>query len=105
MVARMTEPTGPDILRSLAARIQRSGEPGLIRELHELADQWESERIQHQKIAAGLEALRKMKVDLLERDRKWWQDNAIGRRKKSVARKSGDLRSGSQRPAAPIGSS
>jgi hypothetical protein len=52
------------------------------------ADAWEAERIDRAALAEKL-ALAQKRVEVLEQDRRWWQENAIKRRKRAEARRSG----------------
>lgn len=98
----MADTPGPNTLRALA-----TGQPvpvtlAEIDVLFAHADAWEAERVNRVALAKQLDferltngrlteqlAAAQKRVDLLEQDRKWWQANAIKRRKRAATRQSG----------------
>ena len=84
----MADPTSPETLRALVAGLQTPATQAVIDALLAHAEAWAGERVER----AGLEeqlAVAQKRVEVLEQDRKWWQDNAIKRRKRAEARRSG----------------
>jgi sulfur relay (sulfurtransferase) DsrC/TusE family protein len=84
----MADMLGPGTLRALATALQVPATQAEIDALVAHADAWGSEQADHVALAEEL-ALAQKRVEVLEQDRKWWQDNAIKRRKRSEARRSG----------------
>jgi hypothetical protein len=81
----MSDTLGPETLRALAAGLPGPATRAEMDALAAHADAWEAERI-------GLEeqlAAMRDRVEVLEKDRRWWQDNAIKRRKRAEERRSG----------------
>jgi hypothetical protein len=86
----MADILGPGTLRALATALQVTVTHVQIDALDAHADAWESDRANRDALAEQL-ALAQKRVEVLEQDRKWWQENAIKRRKRSEARRSGGL--------------
>lgn len=84
----MTSSPGPETLRALAASLHGPVAPAEKEALAAHADAWEAERAEQAAIADQLAATQK-RVEVLEQDREWWKANAIKRRKRSEARRSG----------------
>jgi hypothetical protein len=53
-----------------------------------LAEQMDSERLTKGRLTEQLTAAQK-RLEVLEQDRKWWQENAIQRRRRAETRRSG----------------
>jgi hypothetical protein len=98
----MADGPGPDTLKALAAALQGRAPSTEIEALMAHAQTWAAEReacaglsaqfdLQQTAYARQAEQLAALqeRVDVLERDRKWWQDNAIRRSKRIAARRSG----------------
>jgi hypothetical protein len=83
--AMMSDIPGPKTLRALAAGLHTPITPEEKDALVAHADAWEAERVA---IAEQLAAAQK-RVEVLEQDREWWKANAIKRRKRAEARRSG----------------
>ncbi len=84
----MADTVGAETLRALVAGLHTPVTQAEIDALLRHADAWAAERVER----AGLEeqlAVAQKRVEVLEQDRKWWQDNAIKRRKRAEARRSG----------------
>lgn len=79
---------GPQSLRALGDRLLNSIEPAELGTLERHADTWEAERREHTQIAQKLKIV-EQQLEVLERDRKWWQENAIKRRKRAERRRAG----------------
>ncbi len=62
--------------------------PAELEALQRHAAAWEAERLERSQIAQKLKVV-EQKLEVLERDRKWWQDNAIKRRKRAEKRRGG----------------
>ena len=97
----MADGPGPETLKALAAGLQGHAPSTEIEALISLAETWASEREDRAGFSARLDlqqtvnerlaeqlAAAQERVDVLERDRKWWQDNAIRRSKRIAARRS-----------------
>ena len=84
----MTDTPGPGTLRALATGLHAPVTPAQMDALVALADAWEAERVDGAALAEQL-ALAQKRVEVLEQDRRWWQENAIKRRKRAEARRSG----------------
>jgi len=98
----MADMPGPTTLRALAAGLRG---PAALEDRDALrahAEAWQEERAERLALAAQLESERlsnarlaeqlaeaQRRVELLEQDRRWWQENAIKRRKRAEARRSG----------------
>lgn len=97
----MTDPQGPEALRSLAAGLHSPITSDERDQLSAHANVWEAERLNcvalvdqlgaertvNEKLKEQLTAAQK-RLEVLEQDRKWWQDNAIRRVKRSATRRS-----------------
>jgi hypothetical protein len=83
----VAETLGPGTLRALAARLSMPAMPAQVDALVAHADAWEAERVARAALAEEL-AEAQRRVELLERDKRWWQDNAIKRRKRAEQRRS-----------------
>lgn len=93
----MADILGPDTLRAQAKSLEVTARNALLAH----AEAWETERssqvapagqldverLASRKLAEKLEEARKQ-VEVLEQDRKWWQENAIKRRKRAATRRS-----------------
>jgi hypothetical protein len=85
----MMDAEGPETLRALVSGgLHASVAPEDIDAILAHADAWEAERVERAALAEQL-AVALKRVEVLEQDRKWWQDNAIRRRKRAEARRSG----------------
>jgi hypothetical protein len=84
----MTDMLGPGTLRALATDPHTSATQAQIDALVAHADAWEAERVDRAALAGQL-ALAQKRVEVLEQDKRWWQENAIKRRKRAEARRSG----------------
>ena len=84
----MTETPGPETLRGLAAVLRGTAASAALDTVLALADAWQVERAERRELEERLSAAQK-RVELLEKDRRWWQDNAIKRRRRSEERRSG----------------
>lgn len=98
----MADIPDPETLRALAAALHASAAPAEIDALLAHADAWEAERVHRVALAERLDAERltngrlteqlaavQQRLDVLEQDRKWWQENAIKRSKRAATRRSG----------------
>jgi len=84
----MTDTPGPTTLRALARGLHAPATPAELDALVAHADAWEAEQIRQAALADQLAAAQK-RVEVLEQDREWWKANAIKRRKRAEARRSG----------------
>jgi hypothetical protein len=97
----MADRPGPETLKALAAGLQGRARTTDIEHLMAHAETWAAEREDRAGLSAQLDLQRTVngslaeqlaaaqeRVDVLERDRKWWQDNAIRRSKRIAARRS-----------------
>jgi hypothetical protein len=80
----MTDSPGPDTLRALVrqTRMTQAERDALLAH----ADAWQAERSDRTALIEQLAAVQS-KLDAWERDRKWWQENTIKRRKRAEARR------------------
>lgn len=98
----MLDTAGPETLRAVAEGLRRSVTTDQLEALVSHAAAWEVERADRIDLAEQLDVQRatnrelneqlgvaQKKLEALERDRKWWQDNAIRRRKRAAMRRSG----------------
>lgn len=98
----MADTPGPEALRELMAGLHGTASPAQIDAMAAYVEAWELERVTRHALDEQLaqarlsnEALAEQlaaalrQVEVLEKDRKWWQDNAIRRAKRSAARRSG----------------
>ncbi len=83
----MVDTAGPETLAALAAELEVAATEQQAKALHTLAVAWQAERSRLATLSEQLATAEK-RLEALEKDRQWWQDNAIKRRKRSVARKS-----------------
>jgi hypothetical protein len=83
----MVDTAGPENLTALAAELEVAANAQQVKALHMLAAAWQAERFRLATLSEQLATTEK-RLEALEKDRQWWQDNAIKRRKRSVARKS-----------------
>lgn len=83
----MVDTAGPETLTALAAELEGAATPEQVKTLHMLAAAWHAERCRLAPLSEQL-AMTERRLEALEKDRQWWQDNAIKRRKRSMARKS-----------------
>lgn len=83
----MVDTEGPETLAALAAELGVAATSEQLKALHMLAAAWQAERGRLARLSEQLATTEK-RLEALEKDRQWWQDNAIKRRKRSVARKS-----------------
>lgn len=83
----MVDTAGPETLTALAAEVQVAATPEQVKALRMLAAAWQAERCRLETLSEQLATTEK-RLEALEKDRQWWQDNAIKRRKRSVSRKS-----------------
>jgi hypothetical protein len=81
----MSDTMGPETLRALEAGLHTPITPEEKDALVAHADAWETER---SAMGEQLAAAQK-RVEVLEQDREWWKANAIKRRKRAEARRSG----------------
>jgi uncharacterized protein (DUF342 family) len=82
----MVDTAGPENLTALAAELEVAATAQQVKALHMLAAAWQAERVRLATLSEQLATTEK-RLEALEKDRQWWQDNAIKRRKRSVARK------------------
>ena len=100
---------GPETLRELAGGTLGPTSSGLAATLQAHARAWETERENCAALAARLDAERAaaaslaeqlevvhQRLEVLEQDRKWWQENAIKRHKRAATRR-GEGTSGGRR--------
>lgn len=98
----MLDTAGPETLKAVAKGLQSSVTTEQFEALVSHTEAWEAERADRLDLADQLEIQRasnrelkqqldaaQQKLEELERDRKWWQDNAIRRRKRAAMRRSG----------------
>jgi len=94
----MPEKPEPATLRALAAALPAAVAPEAIGDLLAHAEAWEAEQLALTRLLDSerergvvlteqLSVLHK-RVDVLEQDRKWWQENAIRRMKRTASRRS-----------------
>lgn len=93
----MAETMGPETLRALARGLRARATQAETEALLAHAASWEAEQETIKSLAHRLAEAEK-RVGVLEQDRKWWQDNALKRAKRSAARRSGGPPRGSQKP-------
>jgi hypothetical protein len=92
--------TGPATLRELAVSRLAPTLPELLAALEAHASAWEAEREDREALAAQLVVERaaatrlaeqlavvQQRLEVLEQDRKWWQENAIKRVKRAASRR------------------
>jgi len=84
----MADFAGPETLTALAVAVEGAATPAQVKVMHTLAATWQAERGRSAELIAQLATTEK-RLEVLEKDRKWWQDNAIKRRKRSDERRSG----------------
>jgi len=84
----MADTAGPEALEALAAELEGVATAQQVKALHRLAAAWQAERFREATLSEQLTMTEK-RLEALEKDRQWWQGNAIKRRKRSIARKSG----------------
>jgi hypothetical protein len=84
----MADSAGPETLTALAAELADAATPAQVQVMHALAATWQAERGQSAALIAQMATTEK-RLEVLEKDRQWWQDNAIKRIKRSAARRSG----------------
>lgn len=85
----MADPQGPETLRELIRGLRGGMAQTDVDALLAHAKTWEAERDGNAGLGEQLAAAVK-RVEVLEADRKWWQDNAIRRSKRAAARRSGN---------------
>ena len=84
----MSEEPGPDSLQALAARWHAPITQAEIDAFAAHAEAWRAERAERAALAGQLAVVQE-KLAVLERERQWWKDNTIKRRKRAEARRSG----------------
>lgn len=84
----MADIAGPETLTALAAELEAAATREQVKALHMLAVTWQAERGRLAALSDQLATTEK-RLEVLEKDRQWWQDNAIKRRKRSDERRSG----------------
>lgn len=84
----MLSAVGPEALTALAAELEGAAAPANAERLRTLAAAWQAERECLASLSSQLAESEK-RLETLEKDRQWWQDNAIKRYKRSAARKAG----------------
>jgi hypothetical protein len=97
----MADMMGPETLRALATGLRVPAALAEIDALLAHADAWGAERVNRIALAEQLDferltngrlteqlAAAQKRVEVLDQDRRWWQENAIKRRKRAATRRS-----------------